>query len=285
MITNPEQKCSAEITILVENTSHNTALLCEHGLSCWIRFGGKRILFDTGQTDKIINNAEQLGVDLAETDAMILSHGHYDHTGAIPAVMNTASKATVYLHPNAVGKRYSIKNRKAKMVGTSNETENTLKTLENNNRIILTKSPTEIVDGLFATGQIPRKTTFENTGGNFFMDEQGQIPDPLYDDQAVYFNTPSGIVVILGCAHSGVINTLNHISDLTGAKKFHAVIGGLHLVNADNNRINETIRALKNFDVKKLGLAHCTGDNAVEVFMKELPETAFRCSTGTQLVF
>ena len=142
-----------------------------------------------------------------------------------------------------------------------------------------------MVEGLFVTGEIPRQTDFEDVGGKFFLDERCQQPDPLVDDQALFFETPDGVVVLLGCAHAGVVNTMLQIERLTQGKHFHAVIGGMHLLNASPARLNATIQALRRWNVSQLVPMHCTGMLATTRLWAEFPNRCAAGGVGTQLVF
>ena len=133
--------------------------------------------------------------------------------------------------------------------------------------ITWTSSPTRIADGVWVTGAIPRNNNFEDTGGPFFLDPECQQPDLIEGDQALWVHTAKGIVVILGCAHAGVVNTLDYIARLTGVQTFHAVVGGMHLVNAEQMRLLRTLEALKHYRIQKLGPCHCTGSQA-EMFLE-----------------
>lgn len=269
------------ITTLVNNSAPDN-LRSEHGLSFWIEFGGKHVLFDTGQTDIIQKNAESLGVNLANADAVILSHGHYDHTGGMPSVFAAARKATLYLHPEAMELKFSRKAGKTRMIGMSESTRKAVQGLESKEKVVWTEQPIEIFPGFFATGPIPRKTSFEDTGGDFFVDDNCLKTDELPDDQAVYLETGKGLVVLLGCAHAGVVNTLDYIVRLTGEKRIYAVIGGMHLLHVSAKRVEYTIEALKRYNVQEIGLAHCTGDNAMQQLKEAFLGQSFECSVGTQ---
>ena len=113
-----------DIKILIENTAHTAGLKTEHGLSFWIEYGDKNILFDTGQSDSILYNAKILDIDFAKTDAIVISHGHYDHTGGLSSVLKIASKAKIYLHPAATEPKFSLKTPKSKYIGMSDSAKN-----------------------------------------------------------------------------------------------------------------------------------------------------------------
>jgi 7,8-dihydropterin-6-yl-methyl-4-(beta-D-ribofuranosyl)aminobenzene 5'-phosphate synthase len=269
------------ITTLVENTASQDDLLAEHGLSFWIEYDDKRILFDTGQTDILIKNAKTLGIDLSRTDAIILSHGHYDHTGGLPAILDVVQKSTVYLHPAAVEPKFSRKASDIKSIGMPSSAQKAVR----NHHVVWTATPARIFPGITVTGQISRINDFENVGGAFFLDENCDRPDKLLDDQALFIESEKGLIVVLGCAHSGVVNTLDYITNLTGRDNIYAVIGGMHLINASKERIERTITAFKKYDVQKIGPAHCTGADAVKIFSDTFKDRCFPCFAGTNISF
>lgn len=269
------------ITTLVEDTALGGGLLAEHGLSFWIEYGDKRILFDTGQSNILVQNAKTLGINLAETNAIVLSHGHYDHSGGLPAVLDIAPKAKIYLHPTATEPKFSRKVLEAKSIGMSNLAKKAVQ----RRHVIWTATPAHIFPGMSVTGQVPRINNFEDVGGAFFVDEHYQKPDELLDDQTLFIESARGLVVVLGCAHSGVVNALDYISNLTSRNKIYAVIGGMHLLNASRVRIANTIEAFKKYEIQKVGIAHCTGANAVKRFSDAFKDQCFSCSTGTQISF
>ena len=195
-----------KITALVENTAGGRGLLGEHGLSFWIELGCKRILFDTGQGHVLRSNARRLGIRLDHIDAVVLSHGHYDHTGGLGDVLRSSRATTVYAHPAAFDAKYARNpDGSARDVGMPGLDEEMIRDMA---ELVLVEGPTELCRGLHLTGPVPRTTDFEDTGGAFFKDRACTQPDHLTDDQAVFMETEAGTVVILGCAHAGVINTL-----------------------------------------------------------------------------
>ena len=152
-------------------------------------------------------------------------------------------------------------------------------------RLVDTTEPTEISDGIFVTGEIPRVTDFEDVGGPFYTDERCKKHDLLPDDQAVYFDTDEGVIVLLGCAHSGVINTLLYIKQLTDNRPINAVVGGMHLINADDRRLKKTVRFLDELDIKRVFPAHCTGDRAKQFLYEHLGEKYAGCNAGLKFTF
>jgi len=147
--------------------------------------------------------------------------------------------------------------------------------------LVLMDEPTQVCEGLRLTGPISRVNDFEETGGPFFRDRSCAEPDPLPDDQAAFIETLAGTVVILGCAHAGIVNTLRHVQSLTGGRPIHTVIGGMHLLNAGPERLDETVAELRRLDVKRLLPCHCTGLAATVRLWNEFPGRCAACLVGT----
>jgi 7,8-dihydropterin-6-yl-methyl-4-(beta-D-ribofuranosyl)aminobenzene 5'-phosphate synthase len=272
------------ITVLVENTAQGARILAEHGLAYWIAWDGQKVLFDTGQGNVLANNAYRLGIPLHEASAVVLSHGHYDHTGGLPEALKTNQVATVYAHPAVFAHKYARKtDGSARNIGLPDATETVLRSLPG--RLRYTERPTPVADGLMVTGQVPRLTDFEDTGGPFFLDHACTKPDPLDDDQAVFFDTVDGTVVLLGCAHSGVINTLRYIRQLTADRPIRAVIGGMHLADASLRRIARTIEELRSLAVQQLVPGHCTGMPATAGLWTAFPTGCTTCHAGSMFEF
>lgn len=258
--------------------------MAEHGLAFHVQTGTGSLLFDTGQSDLLANNAKHLGVDLSLLEAMALSHGHYDHTGGLRAVWELAPGVPLHAHRGVLTARFTLNPEGgARAVGIS---EPMLEAIQAQaSRLLFTTVTTKVLNGLFLTGEIPRTTDFEDVGGLFFLDEAGARPDPIADDQALFFDTCDGLVVLLGCAHAGVVNTLQHVRRLTNDRPIHAVLGGMHLLNASPERIIRTVEALRELGVQRLGPAHCTGAKATACLWHEFPQACVTCAVGSRFVF
>jgi 7,8-dihydropterin-6-yl-methyl-4-(beta-D-ribofuranosyl)aminobenzene 5'-phosphate synthase len=273
------------IITLMEDTSADSQWHAEHGLSFWIEYGDLCILFDTGQSDALIKNARALHVDIARTHAIVVSHGHYDHTGGLDAVLELAPQAILYMHPEALEPKYVEHGCQARSIGISRAAQNMIQQKARAGEVVWTNGPTEIHPGLLVTGRIPRHADFEDTGGAFFRDPKCVRPDTLPDDQALICNAYQGPVVILGCAHAGVVNTLHYAASLTGQQHIYAVLGGMHLLNASRQRIRQTIVVLRDYKVQHIGLAHCTGVHACRRLQQAFVKHCFTCASGTCIDF
>ena len=269
------------ITVLLENSVHRAGLRAEHGFSAHIRRGGNSILFDAGQTGLVASNAAALGIDLGGVEAVALSHGHYDHTGGLEAVLDAAPGARVFLHPEAFAAKYSRgSDGHARFIGMSGAIAAKVRSREN--QVIPTPSPAQIGDGVFVTGEVPRLTWFEDVGGAFFLDAECARPDPLQDDQALVVDLGSELAVVLGCGHAGVVNTLEHARALMGGKPVRAVLGGMHLGSASEHRLEETVRYLQGLDLRLLAPAHCTGWAATARLLQAFPSVCRPADVGAR---
>ncbi len=269
------------ITTLSENTAGRVNLLAEWGLSILVETDNVNILLDTGQGISAGYNADMLGIDLSKIDKIVLSHGHSDHTGGLREMLRKMRKEVeIIAHPDIWAAKYSRRQgQKDRYAGIPFQRLE----LESLGAIFnLTAKPTKIADNIMTTGEIPMVTEFEEIDAPLFIKEgTGWQPDKLFDDQALIINTEPGLVVILGCAHRGIINTLYHAQQLTGVKQIHTVLGGCHLISASEERIWLTIAALRELDVQRLGLSHCTGLPAAVIIAQEFGDRFFFNNAGT----
>ncbi|MBT3362151.1 MAG: MBL fold metallo-hydrolase [Chloroflexi bacterium] len=249
------------ITTLSENTA-TYGYIAEWGLSILVEVEGARILMDTGLSFSATHNAQIAGIDLTSIDRIVLSHGHADHTGGLYDLLKKTGEIEIVAHPDIWDAKYVQRGQgeTERYIGIPFRRE----TLEDlGAKFNLTSEPVHIANHVMTTGQIPMRTEYEQIGSHLCIHKDGiSIPDKLADDLALIINTDFGLVVILGCAHRGVINTLNHARDLTGNETVYAVIGGTHLFLASDEQINKTIVDLKKLGVQRLLVSHCTGFRA-----------------------
>lgn len=267
------------ISVLVENKSHHPNIAPAKGLSLWIECFGRKILFDAGPEGVIINNSEQLGIDLSTADAIVLSHGHYDHTEGLEYILDAASRAKIYIHPDAMIKRYSMSTGSPREIGIPEKVKNMIGL----RKPVWTETPCEIFPDVMVTGAVPRHTTFEDVGGRFFLDKDCSTPDMIRDDQSLFIKTDKGLVIVAGCAHSGIVNTLEYIRKLTDNAKVHAIIGGMHLLNANPERLHETMKALERVNFDLIAPMHCTGEKPTAMILKSFPNQFIQCNAGDMI--
>jgi 7,8-dihydropterin-6-yl-methyl-4-(beta-D-ribofuranosyl)aminobenzene 5'-phosphate synthase len=246
------------VTVLVDNRTTSGDLAHEHGLSLWVEAGQSRVLIDTGETEAFLGNADALGIDLGEAQAVALSHGHYDHSGGLPAALRAAPGASLYLHPAALQQRYARRRRgRPHSIGMPDASRDAA--LAAAERIVWTGEPAELAPGIWCTGPVPRDESREPGDPDFFFDSGCTMPDPVPDDQSFWIDTPEGLWVILGCAHAGVLATLEHIDTLTGGRPLSRLIGGTHLMATTSDRVALVVADLERRAPAVLAPCHCTG--------------------------
>lgn len=286
----PERKLAlnelphVSITVLVDNKEGSERVQGEWGLSLFIETDRHSILFDTSAGRVLPGNARALNVDFAKTDSLVISHGHHDHTGGLKQVLQASGPLDLYVHPEAFATRYWKVGSQALKYSMPLSREQLRGRVR---KLVETKGPTLVPDGVMVTGQIPRVSSFEDTGvtEKAFLDEDLKLPDPVLDDQAVFFRVPEGVVILLGCAHAGLVNTMRYVCQLLGEERIYAVLGGTHLLRASPERMRKTVEALRKYDVQKIMLSHCTGEPAYAELAEAFPG---RCSwppAGTRIQF
>ncbi|HEX7474460.1 MAG TPA: MBL fold metallo-hydrolase [Dehalococcoidales bacterium] len=250
------------IVTLSENTAGQPDMLAEWSSSILIESDKKNILLDAGASISVTQNADRLGIDLRKIDQIVLSHGHFDHTGGLRLLLSKIKRQVeIIAHPDIWNLEYSRhEGRPDRFIGIPYR-QSELESL--GAKFILSKDPVNISENVLTTGEIPLTTDFEKIEESFFVKtDNGWMLDQLLDDLALIIKTPSGLVVILGCGHRGMINTLYHARNLTGIKKVRIVLGGCHLKDASDEQIWQTVSALNEMEVQKLALSHCTGMRA-----------------------
>lgn len=277
-----------KITVICENSVYLTsALIGEHGLSFLIENEDVTI-FDTGQGLGLINNLKVLEKDPKTIKRVVLSHGHYDHTGGLLDLLKAHGGVTpVYLHPDAFNSRYSqtindgITSEKS--IGIRHQRIEYEKEGANFNFISGFYS---ITGNISALSEVSRHSGWKSWDSRLKQKiDEKLIDDPFMDDLSLLLLTNSGPVVLLGCAHAGIVEILNDISKRSGHHEFHAVIGGTHLANAPEEYIDEAIATLKKFNIKKVGLSHCTGFKVACRFATEFKNEFFNASVGEVIEF
>jgi 7,8-dihydropterin-6-yl-methyl-4-(beta-D-ribofuranosyl)aminobenzene 5'-phosphate synthase len=247
---------SLKVTVLSENNSENERLHTEHGLSFFIEINNIKILFDTGASDCFMKNAKQFGIDLNKLDYIVLSHGHYDHIGGLKHLQNK----TVYVHPHIFRPKYKKEDSNYKHTGFDLPKSH----YENNNKLKFI----EIFENTSLTPEIKLLVNFKKVAiDKFFIKNQDiYLPDLFTDEIAITINTKKGLVVITGCAHSGILNILDKAIEDSKTDNIYALLGGFHLSNLNETKIKEIADKINNYKINKIGISHCTG-NKMEKYL------------------
>jgi 7,8-dihydropterin-6-yl-methyl-4-(beta-D-ribofuranosyl)aminobenzene 5'-phosphate synthase len=277
-----------------DGSGNRVSILAEHGFSAVVSLAAegksRKALFDFGFSEQgALQNARTLGVDLAGIEAMVLSHGHMDHHGGLPAFVQRLGGKSIelVLHPAAFrGSRYVKLSEERRLRLPSPDRE----WLEKAGvRVVPSRTPHLLLDGaLLFLGEVPKRTEFER-GMMKARYEEGGVEkfDPIEDDSAVVAHVKGkGLVVLSGCAHSGIVNTVAYAQQVTGVERVFAVMGGFHLTGADFEPIIEkTTEALKAISPRYIVPAHCTGRKASIHIEREMPENFLLNMSGTKMVF
>ncbi|WP_320129194.1 MBL fold metallo-hydrolase [uncultured Sphaerochaeta sp.] len=274
------------ITTLIENTQgEHTALSVEHGLSFLIEKGDQSVLFDTGQSKKFMDNAAKLGKDLSLVHQVVLSHGHYDHSGGFRSFVDTnnASEVTLWTGKHFFDLKYGKIGSAVQFLGNDFDEDflvrNTITHKTVSNEITEIVSGIWVVNGFSSTypEEVPNPRFIKrSTAGGVWKE------DDFEDEVLLVVESSQGLVVIVGCAHPGILNMLNTVSKKFG-KNIFALLGGTHLIEADEERLQKTLKEFQERSIEILGISHCSGPYAVEQAIS-LGQTNFRNSTGTTLI-
>jgi 7,8-dihydropterin-6-yl-methyl-4-(beta-D-ribofuranosyl)aminobenzene 5'-phosphate synthase len=276
------------LTIVVENSASisNSSVWAQHGLSIFLELGygpeRMKLLLDTGASSEVMqHNADALHLDLCHLDLICLSHGHYDHTGGLMGVLQRLNgRICILAHPDIFAPK--LKERPIlKFIGPPF----TRAGAEAAGSIMLeARGPVAIAQGVMTTGEVPRIEPFEKVE-DFWTIKDGQYcEDKIPDDQALAINMEGkGLVVITGCAHAGIINTIRHAQKITGVEELYAVLGGFHLMGADDKRIDSTAEALHSLDPAIVRPGHCTGQKAVCRLQEALGERCQPLAVGDSI--
>jgi 7,8-dihydropterin-6-yl-methyl-4-(beta-D-ribofuranosyl)aminobenzene 5'-phosphate synthase len=275
---------TVRLTTLCENTAGKFGFMGEWGLSILVEYGEDRVLLDAGMTDTIVRNAHAARIDMRDVTQLVISHGHIDHTGGLrPLLRQVRREIEIYAHPDIWGKKYSFRpempEEPKNFIGIPFQKEE-LEYLGASFRYA--KDPVWLSDHMVTTGEVPMVTDFEHIDKNLYVEtENGYAPDALADDQALVVKTPNGLVVVLGCAHRGMINTLLRAQSVTGIEKIKAVVGGTHLMRANDEQLSRTASMLKELGVEKIGVSHCTGMGPAARLAQIFEENFFFNNAGT----
>lgn len=251
-----------KLTVLVDNNTYiDRYFLGEPALSFFIEEEDQRILFDTGYSDIFIQNAQKMNIDLRVLDYVAFSHGHSDHTWGITHLMRLFSEAKMeklnFQIPTIVGHPVVFESKLDGSIEIGSITS--LEKIKRHFPVHLSKDPFWITEKLVYLGQINRTNDFEGKKAiGKLVTDQGEVEDFNYDDSALAYKASEGLVIIVGCAHSGICNIIEQAKKLCGEERIVDVIGGFHLLDPEENHLQRTMQYFKNLNPKNLHACHCT---------------------------
>lgn len=272
------------VTVLVEDYSgYESPFLAQHGVSFLIEKGGRRILFDTGQSaEPVLHNMGLLGVEPGSIDYVFLSHCHYDHTGGLLGILKAIGKRVPIIAHPMIFRRHFVTRPYLREVGVPFGREE----IESLAELYLTADPVEIVEGVYSTGEIREREGFERANIGVYTVKDGRIvEDELLDDMSLVAKTSNGPVVISGCSHAGIVGIVKHAIRLTGEKRVKAVIGGFHLIDASEERIKRTVEEFQKLGVEEVYTGHCTGLRAEAAFLQAYGRRFHKLHSGMVIDF
>ncbi|MEM1575802.1 MAG: MBL fold metallo-hydrolase [Nitrososphaerota archaeon] len=262
-------------------------ILAKHGLALFIEidFNEKEkinILMDTGPSpDIILHNAKELNIDLKKINIIVISHAHYDHTGGLIEILKQINKRIlIIMHPNCLDLKFAEKPY-LRYIGIPfkiSEIE------EAGGILLLSRKPVKITPEIIVSGEIERINEYEKVEDFLTLKNYEIIKDNLLEDQALFLKINNkGLLIITGCAHSGIINTIEYAKKITGLNKIYAILGGLHLINANEERLKVTINEIEKINPEKIFPCHCTGQKAIVEFIKNFKNKCIPIQAGQSI--
>lgn len=274
-----------KISILTDNVVYKRGLLGEHGLSLLVDTGRERYLFDTGQSRVFLHNAAKLGLDLKGLCGVILSHGHYDHCGGMEH-WRELGDVPVYVQEKAFEKKYAenLRTKQIRYIGMEDKGE----WQENADIRKLTGGGTQISEGVYLLSEIPYTTSFEPASGSFWKAKERHpahelLVDAMEDEQLLVVEGEEGLCVFAGCAHAGIVNCLRYVQTVFHGRKIHCLVAGMHLKNCSQERLQETVRALKELKIDIVVPMHCTGLRAIAAIREALGSVCILPEAGKEI--
>lgn len=266
-----------KFTFLVENKTENSRCMAEHGLSVYIEADNKKLLFDTGASDLFYYNSKALDIELQQVDDVIISHGHFDHTGGIPKFCEINKTANIYIHKDSFGKSYGMRNGKIR------KDESGIKWDESMflHKFSLTEKPVFITDNIVVSGTIPIAEDDFTTESFYRINSKGDyIKDPMNHEQFLAIADDRGIFLFSGCSHKGVLPTIRYAKKIFPQKEIFALIAGMHLSSADKKSREMVIDQIINENIDVIMPVHCTGIEAICDLKNKVSQKCIIPTTG-----
>jgi 7,8-dihydropterin-6-yl-methyl-4-(beta-D-ribofuranosyl)aminobenzene 5'-phosphate synthase len=270
------------IKALIEDTTNDNRLHNEHGLSLYIEYHEQRILFDVGGSSLFTENAKTMGVDLTKIDTVVISHGHNDHGGGLGAFLRENHIAKIYIHPQAFDPHFSKRGENLENIGLD---QNLLK----NPRIILIDNDYQINDETLIFSQVKGTNYYPSMNRNLYKYQNKEwVLDDFKHELNLVIKDRQNTILLIGCAHNGVINIIDHVSRCLNLKPNY-VIGGFHLSSqaSGTSESKETIHNIA-LELKKTNIqfytGHCTGNLAFRIMKKTMGKQLQKITTGTTLI-
>jgi 7,8-dihydropterin-6-yl-methyl-4-(beta-D-ribofuranosyl)aminobenzene 5'-phosphate synthase len=271
-----------QLTILCDNSVHpRPGLIGEHGFACHIASGNKQYLFDTGNGLGLLNNARTCGIDLTRLDAVLLSHGHWDHCGGLLELLKLREgrPTPVYAHPAIFEEKVRCDQGRERAIGpgfSRAEAESAGAVFH------FSTDPVELEAGLIFSGEISRQVNNANDDRLYHRVNEKLAVDPLRDDQSLFLQTAAGLTVLCGCAHAGIRNILAHALTLSAAESIHGLIGGLHLMFTGPEELTRILQDLSRYEIQLLAVSHCTGPAATAQLWNRFAPRLTQAAVGSR---
>lgn len=278
----------AVITILAEDSiAFDTPFLGRFGLSALLEVSAadvkKTILYDTNsEAMPVLRNLEIMGKSLDDVTTIFLSHCHYDHTDGLGGILEAMDRPVpVIAHPEIFRPCFEINPDGVRHIGIVGETQ---RSFEQKGAIFtFAQNALNLMTGVTTTGEIERTTAFEVLEDLYTVIEGEVVQDHERDDAAVVLNLEQGLVILTGCCHAGIVNTMRHAKKITGVDKIHAVVGGLHFMDASEEKVSKSVEALAEVDWIFAG--HCTGFDGLRRIAAAHGDRSARIQTGSMVRF
>ena len=264
-----------QLTVVMDNMvpfGASKPFVGEHGYSLLIETAAKRVLLDAGQSEAVVRNLSLLGVHPDELDAIVISHGHFDHAGGLVSVLQHRSRpVAVYGHSGLFTKRYSVSGNKRRYIGIPN-TQEELSGL--GAKWHLSEEAGEVLPGLMFSGTVPRRTAYEQGDSKLVVCGGcgGDCQDSIADDTSLYYRNKKGLVVLSGCAHAGLVNTVEHGFAVTGTETLLGWVGGTHLGPVGAEQQMKTLEQIEAYAPQFIAASHCTGFAMMSELSRRLGE-------------